>query len=276
MRRTLTQTDIKLLKYKNNLITIYNYMRRFIKDLKRNDKRLYKQLHKDTNNFIDFIIHSKSDTQSLTSELLGLTFNTELEIFITSTNNSDLTMFSKDNDFSRYIKTIIKYYLVCLKYSEMYEMRSNRKVVEYNFLGKNNLILSYFLISEKNITEQKLLNTLSFLFKNSNIKLSPRDMTEENKEKIRMITTGIKYEKEKQSVNNTNYQREQNRKKSNKFNFLQYLSTRITIKYLSKREYNHRFHKRPIEHIRGGHFRHYKNGNVVWIGDSIINEGLVS
>ncbi len=276
MRRTLTKTDITLINMRNNMIEFYNYMRDFVRDLKRKDKKLYKQCQKNTKNFMDLVIHYTTDIQSLTSELLGMTFQTEEEIKITTTKNYDLTLFSKDTDFSRYVKTVMSYYLVCLKYSGMYQMDSNRKVIEYNFLGENNIVLSYFLVSEKKPTEQKLLNTLSFLFKNSIIKLSLRDMTEENKEKIRMITTGIKYEKERQSVNNINYEREQKRKKSNKFDFLQYLSTRITIKYLSKRDYNHRFHKRPIEHIRKGHYRHYKNGSVVWVGDSVVNEGLVS
>ncbi len=31
-----------------------------------------------------------------------------------------------------------------------------------------------------------------------------------------------------------------------------------------------RKHKSPREHIRKGHYRHYKNGNVVWIAEQII------
>jgi len=124
----------------------------------------------------------------------------------------------------------------------------------------------YFFLNERHINETKVLNMLSFFFKNSKIILNENDRTEENKEKIRLITTGIKYTKEKTNSDIIKDKKISHKNKSKKFDLLQYLSRRITIKYVNKGP-----RKRPVEHHRKGHYRHYKNGRVVWIQDSIIN-----
>lgn len=276
MRRTLTKTDIKLSNLGNDLKINYKTIIQTNKDFEKEYKREYKKIVKSISKNIENHFLDNELDMGVVEKIIKITFNLTDNVLLMGLLFNNIEDLKKDKNLIIFIKNILVYNSILRDYCDTKTLKENIELLKYYFGNPYKLVVSYFLITETNINETKMLNVMSYLFKNSIISLSPRDMTEENKEKIRMINTGIKYEKERQSVNNINYEREQKRKKSNKFDFLQYLSTRITIKYLSKRDYNLRFHKRPIEHIRKGHYRHYKNGSVVWVSDSIVNEGLVS
>jgi hypothetical protein len=117
------------------------------------------------------------------------------------------------------------------------------------------------------MTNIKISNILSYFHKDGII--SVKNETEIIKEKIRLITTGVKYEKERETpINNINYSITA---KSNKFNLLNYVSNRVKIKYITPKN---NIRKITVEHLRKGHYRTYKDGRQIWISETIINEDV--
>ena len=150
---------------------------------------------------------------------------------------------------------------------------NNRKTVQVDFDSFHSVFKKGILFKEAALLETMAKVDTVVLDKTGTLTMGKPEVI---KEKIRLITTGVKYEKERENINNINYVKNDKKVKSSKFNLLQYISTRISIKYISKQKNKHRFHKRPERHIRGGCWRHYKNGNCVWIKPTIVNEKKVS
>lgn len=134
-------------------------------------------------------------------------------------------------------------------------------------------MITSYILKDKKLTIKKIQNLLSWYLAKSGIILKvDSKLTQEQQTILEQITIGIKYEKEKNinPVNRLNY-----KKKPNKyFSIANITDNFIKIKYISKQDYRHRFHKSPMEHQRQGHYREYKNGNKVWINTSIINQGV--
>jgi hypothetical protein len=266
----------KYAKIKYSITETYKVMRDSIKIVKK-DKKSYKESLKKVEKSLEdgisisylFLKNNMGDDScSLLGVMLMFVFNASSDICITDTNYMIDNKLMEDKSFMIFYKKILIYReLVCDNSELTYQLN-------YYMSDIRSLILMYFFISENNISETKVLNVLSYFFKNSIIILNEKDMTDENIEKIRLITTGTKYEKIKENKFPTNDPIVRKKSKSKRFDLLQYLSTRIRIKYLSKQDYNHRFHKRPIEHKRSGHYRHNKNGTKTWIKPMVINVGI--
>lgn len=257
------------------IVLIKNTIRIYKKNNKKKFIKYSKSVKTNLENKIEEMkidINSGNNTSNLLSNVLGYVLQTKSTFFIKTDNVIDIEQIKKDKSFMVFYKNIV------IVENIIKENEYKKEFLElYNmFFGDiRSIVMSYFLITENNITDTKLMNTLSYFFKNSKIEIIFSQVSEDVEERINQITSGIKYEKEK-PVNNNDYEGKRNYKKLNKFDILQYLSTRITIKYISKKEYKHMFHKRPIEHKRRGHWRSLKNGNSIWIEEKIINEGMVS
>lgn len=253
----------------------YKNINTIIKDFKKNNQTEYQNLLNNVeqsfnqnkfNERIGYILGV--NISSLFSDVLGYVFDTSSGLDIQKYNQINYENISKDKSF-------MIFYTKLYIYTQLVKNNTIEDIKIKFLFDIKSLILTYFFIHENKITETKVLNLLSFFFKNSIITLNEKDRTEENNEKIRLITTGVKYIKEKINPLPTNNPLVVHKSKSTKFDLLQHLSTRITIKYDSGKNNKHISHKKPEEHIRSGHYRFYKKtGKKVWIDESIINKGV--
>lgn len=257
------------LKIKNSLETLYKSIRNDVKDFRKRNKKEYKNLLKNVgNNFTKDVLlqmfnsNSEKNTSLLLGDILGYIFNTENGLYIHSCKMVNYEEISKDINFMFFYRTLYIYRKLQENDVDIHS------IIKHVFDLRSSIVFYFFLI-EKNINETKVLNLLSYFFKNSVITLSDKDMNEENKEKIRLITTGVKYTKEKTNPDINQVKKRSYKNKSKTFDLLQYLSTRITIKYVNKKP-----RKKTITHWRNSTFRHYKNGNVVPVRGCVVNKGV--
>ncbi len=198
-----------------------------------------------------------------------------INIWIEYLSDIDLGYVLKDKNFYIFLKNIIFTQNMYKVNKTNYNFDNNTeylKNMRLYFGDIRSILLSYFIINEQNITKNTIVNITSYILRKSNVK-GISSCNENQTILLNQIITGIKYEKTKDSVNTTDTRAYI---KSKKFNIINNLKQTIKIKYLSKQDFKHRFHKSPIEHERIGHYRHYKNGNKVWINKSIINIGKAS
>lgn len=277
----LVKKNTKEMRFKElqtDMIKKYTTLRNIIKKYQSLDKKDFKKLRKLVNNEIeqlntDFLYKISEEDNCIFSSLFIMTLDSLNEVMVVSTNTINFNDIKKDKEFVIYLKNILLVRHIFNQMVDYPKYEQNLITHNYYFGSLTNSIISYFLIFEKNITETKILNLYSFFLKNTFLLYSEDMISTIDKKKIQQITTGVKYEKVvKNKTNNITYTQPKNKK----FNLLQHLSTRIKIKYVREKKHCHNSHKSPVEHIRKGHYRHYKNGNVVWIEDSVINEGLVS
>jgi len=131
-----------------------------------------------------------------------------------------------------------------------------------------------FIFQNQKITSIKVKNFLSLLVRKSNMNFKVLSETSHDENiLLEQIRTGIKYEKEKNYYpsNNTIYT-----KKKKHFSVISAVDRYIKIKYISKQEYKHRFHKSPKEHYRAPTVRHYKSGKRVHIKGCFVNKGCIN
>lgn len=255
---------------------IYNNIKQKVKSIKKTDKKTYikvsknleDKLEKRNENFIE-ISEINCDYYSLSYDFL---FNLlERNQFVVKDSKIiDIGCLKKDKNFMLFFKNILVFNDYLEKNSFFYS-KIELFVYDTFFRDMSSLVLSYFIINENNITYTKIMNVLSFFLKGSNIITKPFYISENIDKKIKQITTGIKYEKEKKTVNNDDYEGKRDYEKSNKFNLLQFLSTRITIKYTSEKKPQ----KKKTTHYREGTTRTYKSGLVVNVRGCIVNEKLL-
>jgi len=260
---------------KKTLEITYKSVNTSVKDFKKNNKKEYRNLLQNVeesfyknifNQMIDSILGG--NVSSLLSDIVGYVFDTSIGLNIKQHNQISYENIFKDKSF-------MIFYTKLYIYKQLLKKDNKEHLIIENIFDIRSSILTYFFINENKITETKVLNLLSFFFKNSTITLNEKDITKENIEKIRLITTGVKYIKEKTNPLPTINPLVIGKNKSKKFDLLQYLSTRITIKYVSGKNNKHILHKKPKEHYRSGHYRFYKKtGKKVWIKESIINKGV--
>ena len=155
----------------------------------------------------------------------------------------------------------------------MYSLQDKIELNDYYELFFEQILFAY-MFQDKKLTLVKIKNFLSWYINKVGAVVSPRtNLTNEQKAIFEQIMTGVKYEKEKNMspANNHNY-----KKRENKYFSIKNASDNfIKIKYVSNQGHKHRFHRRPIEHTREGHYRFYKNtGKKVWIPPTIINKGV--
>jgi len=155
----------------------------------------------------------------------------------------------------------------------MYSLQGKVQLKNYQGTMFEQILFTY-MFQDKKPTLVKIRNFLSWYIRKIGIKIDIRtNLTNEQKVVFEQIMTGVKYEKEKNMTpaNNQNYTKKENKH----FSIKNASDNFIKIKYISNQEYKHRFHRRPIEHTREGHYRFYKNtGKKVWIPPTIINKGV--
>ena len=257
MKKNYTYTDIQ-----NNLRNIYKIIKHEVKTFQKQDKHTYKSLTKNLNikdyfTFLPVNTETKYEN-SIIMSLLGMVLNTSGIFYTPSVDVLNYDIFKNDLGFISFCKKIF-----------IYKEFVNKKI-NVNLLSDiNSIIIFYFIITEKNISETKILSLLSYFLKNSTI-IPSFILPYENYKKIQMIITGIKNLKIIDNFPTTKNGEEVTNKKSKKVDVLQYLSTRITIKYISRKNGKHSQHKSPIVHIRKGHYRKYKSGKK-WIKECVIN-----
>lgn len=199
----------------------------------------------------------------------------ELNINQLDLKEFNLKLLLQDKEFYNYFKNIV-FQVTTHRYMNFKLQGINERDVfeetdgfPYYYKDVKSIVISYFFLTEKNVTTKKLRNVMSIFLKDGDIDIV--NLSDRETQILEQLRTGIKYKKEKdRSSNNSSY-----RERTKKFNFLQYVSTRIVVKYISNKEYKHRFHKSPIEHERSGHWRHYSSGKKIWINNTIINLGMV-
>lgn len=168
----------------------------------------------------------------------------------------------KDKGFNKLVKAFIIELALTNEYRE-----TIIKLTRYASLFT--LYVAY-IISQDKLTSQRARNLLRILYKDFDFRFEGC-MKDFNSQYIQEITTGVKYEKFK-PVNNSNYP-PRSRNKSNKNSFDTYVDNQIKIRYRSKKDGKHLFHKSPKEHIRSAHMRTLPNGKTILIPERIINSG---
>lgn len=246
-----------------------------VKEIKKDNKNLYKKTSKNLNNILEEKCEKISDISiynigkyTLLQDFLDYILDFTL-ISVHDCRNIDITNLKKDNEFMKYFKNI----MVFTTYVELnYKYYLDTQIYVYNtfFNDIRSIILSYFIFKEPNITDTKIMNVLSFFLKGSTIITEPFDLTNDIENKINQITTGVKYEKQK-PVNNDTYNPKREYNKSNRFNLMTYISNRITIKYIIEKKPQ----KKKTIHKRRETWRHYENGLVVYVKGCIVNEHLL-
>ena len=140
-----------------------------------------------------------------------------------------------------------------------------------NIIGSNIISLLFlYVFKNKKMTVAKIRNFLSiWMVKSKTNFLIPEHLTSEQKILIEQLRTGVKEEKQKNfnPINNSDY-----KKSNNHFSILDTVDSFVRIKYISGLNGSHRFHKSPDEHEREGHWRHYSNGNKIWIPSTTVNK----
>lgn len=241
-----------------------------LKMKEKSDKRYFKKLQKRANGITNNLSESISFfniSNDCTYENIFLVNSLQINAFTTNPISFlkylDVKELKKDKTFVIFLKNII---LLDLIYQESINKTEVSKYIFelQSFYGDiRKVFLSYFLLKEKNITLIKFQNITSYVLKGADFYYSYLTIPKNKQELFQQIITGVKYEKLKpESVNNIE-SRPYNKKE--KFDILQIAKNSIRIKIISNKNGRHQTHASPIPHERKGHYRHYKNGKVVWI-----------
>ncbi len=207
------------------------------------DLYLHKKSYSEMKRFIPSLFCVVLDTDELE---LSLSISTNIYQFI--------NFILEDRDFKDY-----------LKYSLMNGNSEN--IIGSNIISK----LFLYIYKDMKITIPKIKDFLSLYISKSGVNLEINStLTTEQKIILEQIRTGVKYEKE---VNQTPANRIGYKKSNKQFSIIDTTNNFIKIKYISNKNNKHSFHKSPKEHYRRGYWRHYKNGNVIWVEPTIINQG---
>lgn len=270
MEYTLIQ-KVKILR------DIYNNIKQKVKSIKKTDKKTYIKISKNLEDKLEKRNESFIEISEINYDYYSLSYDflynllEQNQFVVKDSKIIDIECLKKDKNFMLFFRNIVVFNDYLEKNSFFY---SKIELFMYDtfFRDISSLVLSYFIINEENITYTKIMNVLSFFLKGSTIITKPFYISENIDKKIKQIITGIKYEKEKKTVNNDDYEGKRDYEKSKEFNLLQFLSTRITIKYTSEKKPQ----KKKKIHVRSGGFRHYKNGNIVPFKSCVVNEKMVS
>jgi len=278
-----TAISTKFKTFQEEINSTYQELSYILKESERRNKKSFKYLKKICDKKIKSLRNdTKFFDQTHTSELSTIFLYELLDIFnfmnisifgIRYLEYLDFKHLLKDKEFTIFLKHIIitdLTYQLSIK-DESFDRTTNSILNLKRYFGDiRSIFLSYCLIKEKNITNIKIKNITSFILKGSMIQ-GEHELTEKQLIIFNQIQSGIKYEKIKETpLNNLDF-KPYNKKL--KFDILEKIKTTIKIKYISKQDYKHRFHKSPVEHERKGHYRTYKNGNKVWIQQLTINIG---
>jgi len=251
----------------NNAVSEYKHY------FKQKDKKIYKQLRKEARLNIQstsdltqlignqdyYLNYQQQDEDQFFIELLSISLEADIKSCIVLSEKSlklkELVL--QDKQFEKFLIDAATTYIFG------------------GILGLNILsILFAYTFKDKTITLHRIRNFLSWYIVKSKSKiilLDPDTLLQKQQNILEQITTGIKYEKEQNFLPlNTLYYR----KKQKSFRVEDITNNFIKIKYTSGLKHKHRFHKKPSEHVRSGHYRTYKNGNRVWIPESIINQNV--
>lgn len=253
---------------------------------KQMTKKQWKLLNKDTDSmmreltskyrFFDFDVNPNIPPLFERCFGFSLELNDDTRFGECNLNDFDIQILLQDKELYSFVRGIV--FSIIFQHSVFKQMGLNPKDVypehdgfPYYFKDINSIVISYYFLKEENMTLKKLHRLMSIFFKGGTIDIiNPSDRSSLLTEQM---LTGIKYKKEKdRSSNNTSF----GRVKSKKFDFLQYVSSRIVVKYITNQDYKHRFHKQPVEHDRTGFWRCYKDGKRVWVRSTIVNLGRVS
>lgn len=249
------------------------------KNLKKEYKKVQKQLSikintlKTEERFFDRDINDCEFTSIFLFESLGILEKSHnLFIWILYLEYLDIETLLKDKEFKIFLKHILFVDFIYQRDKKEHNL-FEQEIYQYvkKFFGDiRSIFLAHFLIKEKNITLNKIHNITSFVCKNAIIQnisiLKPKQQ-----EIVKQITTGVKYEKNKDdSINNSNTTRPYNQNET--FSILESAKNSIRIRYITNKKHKHTFHKSPKEHTRNAHYRYYKSGKKVWIQSSIINQ----
>lgn len=244
--------------------------REFFKSLpKRTKKSLTKNAMDKYNNsqkFTDILVNKAEYTianvniefTSIISDLMSIAIDIdELSLSLTSVSNYHVRkLLMKDKKFKNF----------CI-----YALTTGASDIN---IGTDILSIFFaYVFQNKKITVEKIKHFLSWYIKNTHTIVHTSPLKIEQEAVLNQIITGIKYKKE-MNLNSAANKNDYKRKEDKSFSIENITDQFIKIKYISKQEYKHRFHKSPKEHIRVGHFKHYQNGNKVWVSETIINRGI--
>lgn len=230
-------------------------------------KKNYQSIQKDYNENGNLKIDHLYKPIPYDPNLLSLTIwfyslevtNNNSEIF--AVPNMQLSKILKD-------KCFLNYYFKVLASIEVLKKKNsyNDTQITMFFGSLQRVIMSYFLIKEKNISREKTRKLLSFIYsESSEIYVSIRN--DKIDTYLEQIKTGVKNVVIKDNVkhNNISYTKNDN------IDILTTISNSIRIKYQSSKNGIHSTHKSPITHIRKAHTRTLKCGKVIQVKSSTIN-----
>ncbi|RXJ98799.1 hypothetical protein CRU98_08520 [Arcobacter sp. CECT 8986] len=265
---------------KNLIVIIVQFITQLsidVKKLKNFDKKFYLSLKKTVNDELKRKILT-IDTNScynmddnLVSFCFMNLFKTEVEVYMSDNKSIIYDKLIKDNEFMIFFTKLVIFEKVNFNSNLQSEFRNFYKLC---FGDIRAIVMSYALIKEKNLTTQKMLNFLSFFLKGSSIDILNTNISDSKLKQIEMITTGVKFEKMIDIANNSDSVNTSNQKSKTVFDITDSMSNRIRIKYISGKNYKHtNGHKSPETHIRNGHFKCLRNGEIRWIPETIVNGG---
>jgi hypothetical protein len=276
--KSFISKDFEIVKQKVQIIhkeilsTIHNIAKidnRFLKSVK-------KTINKKVNNLSnDISLFEQYDECSFSTiflyESLGLSNNLDkYKLNIRYLKYIDVEILLKDKSFTIFLKNIL---ITDYIYNFNKQSGNFNTEIEYIknlriFFGDiRTIVLSYFLLNEENITNTKIKNITAYILKDSKV-FNNCILSEKQQIILNQLMTNIKYEKVKESINNTNHRIYT---KSNKFSILDRVKNSIKIKYITPKN---KIRKITKEHLRTGFLRTYKDGHQVWISETIVNKDV--
>lgn len=250
-----------------------------IKDLKKIDKKRYISIKRNVNNELKKKISLINDypffgmEENTISHCFVSLFDIEVNVIISENKSIQYDKLIKDNEFMRFFTKLIIFE------KTFYSNLSNEHKIFFNscFSDVRAILMSYSLYKEKKVNMNKMLSFLSFFLKGSKITILNENVSAYKLKQIEMITTGIKSEKLVSSVNNSNYNPKSKDNLASSFDIVESMKNRIRIKYISGKNHKHiDGHKSPETHLRKGHFKRLRNGEIRWISETIVNGDKVA
>lgn len=253
----------------------YKFIYEYCKYVKSQDKQLYKSVSSDVEKHMKSMKYIRpKNIKFQYGFLLGLycVLDTDLgSIFIhnESRDYKDLEKWLKDKKFKIFYKKV----LILLEFIEngKYKLADKYLIDSTMFLSNEiDILFLYFLCNETNITNEKIKSFLSKAVNwDQSILNFEKPLNAEQNAVLEEIKTGIKTVKLKQTPTKLHSTK---RNKNSKYNVIEDMKNNIKIKYISKKNGKHSYHKSPTMHTRGGHWRHYTNGKKVWIQTMIVGD----
>lgn len=169
-------------------------------------------------------------------ESLGHSQNHNIDMFgISCIKYLDINVLLKDKNFLIYLRYIIIADLIIQEYKEHNHPETSFTIFLKEFFGDiRSIFLIYCIIKEENLTLNKIRNITSYILQDATL-VGQSELTDNEKEILREIQTGIKYERIKYSGYPTNSEHS----KSNKFDILAKVKNTITIEYINKESIIH-------------------------------------